>query len=103
MPPVAVMKCDSGSTGQGLGLASISEARASACVSMYSWILVSLPSLYPGGSFHANKNNPASLQRFAFVGSGMEMEGREGGLLGGQEDGETCAGTTRPACAPNAN
>jgi len=58
---------------------------------------------YRGGSFHANKNNPASLQGFAFVGSAMEKELREVGLLGGQEDRETCAGTTRPACAPNAN
>ena len=31
------------SMGQGLGLASISEARASAWVSMYSRILVTLP------------------------------------------------------------
>src|ERR1043166_6221471 len=30
-------------TGQGLGLASISEARASACVSIYSRMFVSLP------------------------------------------------------------
>src|SRR6202051_4497512 len=31
------------SRGQGLGLASISEARASACVSIYSRMFVSLP------------------------------------------------------------
>ena len=31
------------SMGQGLGLAAISEARASACVSIYSRMLVTLP------------------------------------------------------------
>jgi hypothetical protein len=45
---------------------------------------------------------PGGECREPLLRSAMAMEWREGDLLGGQEDGETCAGTTRPACAPNA-
>jgi hypothetical protein len=39
-----IVSCGIVSMGQGLGLASISEARASACVSIYSLMCATLPS-----------------------------------------------------------
>ena len=41
------------SMGQGLGLAPISEARASACVSIYSRMFVSLPTMMPSSTIAA--------------------------------------------------
>jgi hypothetical protein len=41
---------------QSLGLASISEARAIACVSIYSWILVSLPPRTVMSKTHSSLN-----------------------------------------------
>ena len=42
-PRTADSDCRDETAGQGLGLAAISEARASACVSIYSRMFVSLP------------------------------------------------------------